>query len=315
MTIAPYCGWIPPHERTAVQQQAHEEAVLSMPQFRIIGSRGDTDRVMISDCAKACNGGQHFRTFYQKTGSCVGNGGGQVIWHLSAVEAARLGMQITPKLPFYLLPYGRSRYYLNERGQGEGSTGSTFAKAATIDGIVSADTPGLPQWQDQGGITWGQTAEMQWSDGGAISQQWLDKSRQFLVKTTSPVKSAADVRAAIQNWYPCTIASNWGGQMKPSVAGSKYPCLLNTHADTWNHQMGVHAWWNHPELGELFYILNSWGVDVHGQDPAGGQPGGFWVKSADVDYITGQGDSYAFSQFNGFPAQEIERALFKIIGS
>ena len=77
--------------------------------------------------------------------------------------------------------------------------------------------------------------------------------------------------------------------------------LLNRHADSWSHQMSILGWHAHPSLGDIFYIMNSWGADAHGTDPFGGPPGGFWVKAADVDYITAQDDSFAYSQFDGFP--------------
>lgn len=313
----PLFGWVPPDRRTLEQTKAHENAILEMPQFRIVGSRADgPSKVLISDCAKAVNGGKHFRTFYQQTGSCVGNGGGQAVWHLSAVQNVKLGLRIVPKLPFYLITYGRSRYYGGLYGRGEGSFGSAFAKAIKQDGILFADSPNVDPYQDAGGITWGSNAEMKWSDGGAISNTFLNESRKYLVKTTAQCRSADDVRAAIQNYYPCTCASDWGGQMRPGVKGSgENAVLLNTHADTWMHQMSVHGWWDHPSLGELFYILNSWGVDVHGTDPAGGQPGGFWITKKDMEYIVRQEEVFAFSQFDGFPAQELDRELFRIVGS
>ena len=115
------------------------------------------------------------------------------------------------------------------------------------------------------------------------------------------------MRDALQNYYPVTIASDWGGRMRcPVVEG----VLLNERRTTWMHQMVVVGWQDHPKLGELFYVLNSWGDSAHGDDPAGGPPGGFWVKAREIDYITAQGDSWAFSQFNGFPAQELEWGAF-----
>jgi len=49
-------------------------------------------------------------------------------------------------------------------------------------------------------------------------------------------------------------------------------------------------------------------VNAHGLPPAGGYgepPGGFWINEADMDIIAKQGDSFAFSQFQGFPAQKM----------
>ncbi len=57
----------------------------------------------------------------------------------------------------------------------------------------------------------------------------------------------------------------------------------------------------HPQFGELFYLMNTWGVNAHGRDPFGAPPGGVWITADDVDYIC-RDEVYAFSQFQGFPA-------------
>lgn len=300
-------GYITPENRTEEEKALDENVKAQMQPFEIIGQEEPKDRAFLWDCAKAANGGKNFRTFYQQTGSCVGNGGGQAVWYLSAVEVVRLKDQEQVLLPFYLLPYGRSRYYAGMRGRGEGSFGSAFAEALRKDGIISANLEGLPKYEDRTGITWGRSAELEWSDGGAIKQKWLDESRKHLVKTTAQVKNAQQVRQALLNYYPCTIASDWGGLMTPPVAGDP-PVRLSKRADTWQHQMCVIGTINHPQHGWIYYILNSWGVDAHGQPPANGfgePPGGFWVKEGDMDYIARQGDSFALSQFDGFPAQKL----------
>lgn len=298
-------GWVPYSKRTPEQKQATSRIIGEMPTFEITGTQDvgeEADKVVLSDFAKKVNDGKHFRTLYQQTGSCVGNGGGHAIWYLSAYERIRLGQNELPKLPFYLLPYGRSRYYAGMRGRGDGSYGSAFAKAARVDGILAADESGLPPYSDQGGITWGSSQEYAWSDGARISSSWLEKSKKHTVVTTALMRSSDDVRKAIQNGYPVTIASNWGGQMRPAAKGSP-AVLLNRRVTTWNHQMVIIGVWKHPTLGWIFLILNSWGVSAHGT-PADDTPhGSFWVTEDEVAYIVRQEDSFAFSQFNGFPAQ------------
>lgn len=307
MSVTPQFGWIPHGQRTPMQAAYSAAAVAEMPPFFIRDTgirRRDSNRCVLWDCSKAINKGEHFTVFYQKTGSCVGNGGGQAVWYLSAVEVVRRGDPEQVLLPFYLLPYGRSRFYMGDRGPGEGSTGSAFAKAIREDGIIPANTEGLPQPTNEGGITWGSSVEMKWSNGAAIEEKWLAMSRKHPVKTTAQCRSAADVRAALQNYYPCTIASNWGGRMQCQVTGTP-AVLLNERAGTWNHQMCIIGWQKHPELGDLYYILNSWGVNAHGKPPDDAPPGGFWVREREIEYIVRQEETYAFSQFDGFPAQDI----------
>ena len=64
---------------------------------RVVSSK----QAFLWDFTKAANGGKHYRTFFQKTGSCVGNGGGQAVWYLSAMEVIRLGDREQVLLPFY----------------------------------------------------------------------------------------------------------------------------------------------------------------------------------------------------------------------
>lgn len=299
-------GYRLPAERNADEDLADKQARQHMQPFGITGSWNDDPEIVgLWECAKAANGGKHFIAFWQQTGSCVGNGGGQAVWYTSAVEVVRLGDPEQVLLPFYLLPYGRSRFIGGIRGRGNGSFGSAFAKAIMTDGILPANTAGLPPAiiSENDGITWGRNAELEWSDGARIDQKWLDQSRKYLIKSAAQCKTASDVWEAVSNYYACTIASDWGGQMRPAVVDG---ALLNRRVTTWFHQMSIIGRWRHKTLGKLFYVLNSWGPNTHGKCPSGAPPGGFWITEKDMDYIAKQGETFAFSQFQGFPAQNFK---------
>lgn len=308
------CGWIPPDKRTKEQADAHEKAVLDMPAFNIIGRPDTVDKMLLTDLWKhpMVNKalGFDYPGAHQLTGSCVGFGGGNTMSSMIFVAALMANKREEIFMPFWLLNYGMSRYYNGDRSEGEGSTGSAFAKSAKEDGIIKATESGLPSFTHTDGIVYGSSVEYRWSNGANIDQKWLEMSRKHLVKTTAPCNSADDVRAAITNGYPCSAASDWGGDMQCQV---KEGVLLNRHSGSWNHQMSYHGYWNHPKLGEIFYEMNNWGLDAHGTDPAGGARGGFWVKKSDVDYTCRNGEVYAFSQFEGFPAQTLPKELFKIV--
>lgn len=301
-------GWIPPENRTEQQHAACHDAVASMPRLAIDGKspQDDATKVCLFDLWKhpdvvAANGSE-FTGVHQITGSCVGAGGGNCWMTLACVEAVRVGDPEIPKMPFWLLPYGRSRYYLGDRSPGEGSTGSTFARAAREDGVVPADSPGLPTWTRDDGWVWGRNAEMSWSDGDASqTMNLLPTSRTHLVKTTAQCRNGDDVREAIKNGYPCTCASMYahdGGRVQGS---GKDACLLARRSGSWSHQMSLQAWWLHPQFGELFWLMNQWGLRAHGICPTGAPPGGVWITKADVDWIC-RDEVFAFSQFQGFPA-------------
>ncbi len=298
-------GWIPPERRTVLEHEASDQAIKDMPKFAIKGKhKSDEKRVNLYDLWKHPTvveaNGWEFTGIHQLTGSCVGAGGGNCWMTLACVDSVIRGDAETPLLPFWLLPYGRSRYYLGDRGPGEGSTGSTFAKAAREDGVVPANSPGLPTFTRNDGFVWGSKEEYKWSDGdNPDTMALLPKSRLHLVQTTARCKDHEDVKDAIKNGYPCTCASNYAH--RPSVE-SDPPVLLGKKSGSWSHQMSLLAWWEHPKLGDIYYLMNQWGLNAHGKDPAGGPPGGVWITAKDVDWICND-EVFAFSQYSGFPAQ------------
>lgn len=301
-----FFGYLFEENRTDEQNQINDQLIGEMPNFQIVGSSNESvKKVAFWDITKKANGGNHLPNLRQVTGACVGFGGGGAVWDLLSIEIVKLGQNEGFSLPFFLLPYGRSRLYGGLRGRGEGSFGSSFAKAIKEDGIVENKLAGLPQPTNSNGLVWGRNTELDWSDGARISEEWLSKSRKHPVQTTARIRSADEARAAIQNYYPMTIASMWGGMMQPPTQGS--PAVrLNRRVTQWAHQMRCNGWWEHPSLGEIFYILNSWGENAHGS-PASDEPsGGFWISREDMDWICRTGECFAFSQFQGFPGQNLD---------
>jgi hypothetical protein len=303
-------GWIPPENITKEQEPYIQVALAAMPRFTISGTPNKNvyaeDKVNLTELWKHPTvveaNGSEFTGVHQITGSCVGAGGGNAWFTLACVEAVRVGDPELPKVPFWLLPYGRSRYYLGSKTPGEGSTGTTFARAAREDGVIPADTSGLPTFTRDDGWVWGRSAELKWSDGDSSdTMALLPKSRLHLVKTTAQCRNGDDVREAIVNGYPVTCASMYahnGGKVQGDPA-----CLLASRQGSWSHQMSILAWWLHPQHGELFWLHNQWGLRAHGICPTGMPRGGVWIKKSDVDWIC-RDEVYAFSQFQGFPAPE-----------
>lgn len=298
-------GWIAPAMRSLQEHAAVGMAEAEMPKFSPPPVNDDLKAALLFETwkhpmVKEANG-REFTGILQITGSCVGAGGGTMWMTLGCIEAIRLGDPELPLVPFWLLPYGRSRFYGGMKTPGEGSFGGTFGKAAESDGTLPANTSGLPQPTEKDGmLTWGRTAELSWSDGDAQqTMNLLPKSRAHLINTVAKCSSANDVKAAIQAGYPCTCASMYahdGGKVQGSP-----PVLLAKRKGQWAHQMSILAWMAHPQFGDLFWQMNQWGQSAHGKCPTGAPWGGVWITAADVDWIC-RDEVYAFSQFNGFPA-------------
>lgn len=297
-------GWVPFERRTPDQNTASAYAIAAMPKFEIIGKTyyGEEKKVNLaalwSHPRVVASLGRPFEGIRQVTGSCVGAGGGNACTSLAFADALIRNEPEKIVLPFWLLPYGRSRYYLGDRGPGEGSTGSTFAQAVREDGLPDSAASTLPQPEFSDMACWGNKVEMQWSDGSRVPAEHASVARQHLIQTTAVCKNADAVREAICNYYPVTIASMYAFE-----ASVKDGVLFGVHRGSWSHQMSIQAWWDHPSLGEIYWIQNQWGKAYHGKCPSGQVMGGAWVSKADIEWICRGGEVFAFSGFQGFPAR------------
>lgn len=296
-----------PARRTREESMIDQAIRSAWPRFEITGREaGDVTKACLWEPVVKVNG-RHWQPMFQETGSCVCQGGHAATAYTAACEVWAAGEPEEVKFPlFCLLAYGRSRHYMGARGPGEGSFGSVMARAVKEDGVLAADFSGLPPFKEaNGGLTWGRATELKWSyipDRADEFDPFQEAAKIHPVRTVAQCKRADDVAAAIRNGYGCTCASMWGGRMQ-CQATSDPPVLLNQRVTEWAHQQAIIGWWEHPKLGEIFYIQNSWG-NPHGDDPAGGPPGGYWVKKADVDWMC-RDEVYVFSAFDGFPAQMI----------
>jgi hypothetical protein len=299
-------GWIPPDRRDADHTAAAAAIQMQTPPMFIAG------RSVNANVTKACLWDTWEVAFKKKwygvrqyTGSCVGAAGGNMLFSLAAADIVKRRDPGRQVVPFWLLPYGISRMLAGFTRRGEGSSGTTFAKAVGEYGHLDAEAAGLPRFNTEDGYGWGSAVELDWSVGRNIESSYLTAAKNNLVRSRALCRSTDDVRDALQNYYAITCASDWGGAARPPVKGTQFPVLLNKRTTTWQHQMSVQAWWDHPELGEIFYLLNQWGLDFHGRCPSGAPPGGFWIAKPDMAYIVRQQETYAFSELDDFPAVEV----------
>lgn len=301
-------GWVPHDERTEDQRDKHELLVGEMPLFFIAGQTESMDgkRCFLWEYAKQANDGKHLPTLNQQTGSCVGNGAWNAVMYLMAMEIVRLGENEQMKTIFLPYHYGRGRHYAGIRGRGEGSTGSGQAKAVVKDGVLPQEYGGLPEPSGgDEGFTWGARVEMDWSDGARIKQEYIDAGKVYPVQSTALVTTYTAVRDSILNGYPVTVASMQGFSRQSEVAKGK---RWGKASGQWAHQMcflGVDDDTARPGA----YCMNSWsvqgGVGPQGE-PLNGEPrGGFWVDADVVERMVRQQDSFAYSQFKGFPGQKL----------
>jgi hypothetical protein len=295
-------GWDP-----AKVEPVEEQPTFATMANNAVGS-GEGAVVKLWEYAKAINGGQHFPTFRQQVGDCVANGAANAVNYLQAVQIGRDNPDAEWRSACRQWIYGVSRTAKDlgdgKLGRGDGSVGSWAAKGCERYGILADDHDGVPAYSGQIAREWGVRP--------GPPQKFFAVAKEFCVRSTAVCKTYADVRDALANGYPVTIASNVGFQMQPVVRDGKH---WGKRAGNWNHQMcliGIDDTAKSPFDGKTgaAYCLNSWGDSAHGQPADDAPPGGFWIDRTTIERIVGQGDSWAYSNFDGFPLRDLNFNIF-----
>jgi hypothetical protein len=277
---------------------AYEELAGDFPSFFIAEQSQATEgkRVVLWDAAKKVTG-DHLPTFYQLIGDCVSQGATNAVQYLQCVEIARLNEPERYRPIFQPYIYGISRKQIgNGNLRGDGSLGVWAAQGVRKYGVLAADEEGVPEYSADVARSWGSKGP---------PSHFIDIGKNHLIQTIAKVTTYESVRDALVNGYPVTVASNRGFKMTGTVSDGK---LWGTASGNWAHQMcfiGVDDDSKRPGC----YVLNSWGVNAHGKPADDAPRGGFWVDADVVASMVKQGDSFAFSQFDGFPEQDLDFIL------
>lgn len=210
--------------------------------------------------------------------------------------------QFKPVFPPYY--YGTGRVYVGgwDNDYSDGSLGSYMAEAVKKYGTLFSDEKDVPKYS-------GSVAK-EFGAKRLLLDRWKPTAIKYLVKDTAQINSWEDLVTAITNGYPCPTASSIGYNMEPSSDG------FHKQTDSWSHQMcfiGV----DDNDKDPYALLLNSWG-DSHGhlKDFDNGEDlptGVLRVRRADALKHIKAKETYAYSQFDGFPTQRIEQALLMLI--
>lgn len=247
--------------------------------------------------------GKDTDNYAQQVGDCtsfMGKNGGE---YLQCCEIALLGDRevFKPLFPPYV--YGTSRVNIGGgRISRDGGLGPWTAKALVEYGQIVKNENDCPEYSGSLARNWG-------SKG--VPQKFIEFGKKHVIKSAAQIRSWDECVAAITNGYPVGVCSNRGFSMAPNADG------FHTPTGTWNHAMtiiGVDNTYKTP----FGIILNSWG-NVMGKlkdfDTGEDLPVGcIRAKASVINAMLAQNDSFAYSNFQGFPEQfqEIQKALFKM---
>lgn len=168
----------------------------------------------------------------------------------------------------------------------DGSYGAWAATAVTRGGTLSRYR--LGPYDPQRAKDWG---------ANGLPDVLEPEAWQHRIRRTALVQSFAEARDALANGYPVAVCSDQGFSLMRDADGFASP------EGIWYHCMKFIATRDDGRPGLL--CMNSWGPDQPG-GPKGKYDipdGSFWVDADVCTRMLQQRDSYAVSQFDGYPAR------------
>jgi hypothetical protein len=281
-------GWV--HNPAAVQRVL---AGMPHPYFAAaaahLGGSGAGQTTLLYKAFKDVNGGQYIDYPAQVIGDCVSHGFGHGIDLLEAVQIT-LGRKPNDfKQTATEAVYGMARVDIGgERGSfQDGAVGAWAAEAVSKIGTLPRDLLGPYD---------GKRAK-QWGASG-VPADLKAKAGAHKVETTSLVTTFSELEDALANGYPVTVCSNQGFTLERDSQG-----FCSPHG-VWGHCMlivGVRA---DDRPGAC--IFQSWGSNVPTGPLALDQPpNSFWADRKVVERMLSMEDSWALSNFEGYPSQAL----------
>jgi len=240
----------------------------------------------------------NFPIHAQTIGDCVSHGWGLGCDVLACVEVVLKAEaeQVTHETATEPL-YAASRVEIGrgQLGNGDGSIGAWMAKAVRQYGTLlrkKYDPYDFTTYSGRKAKEWGRPR-------AGVPDELEPRMREHTVNQVSLVTSYEEARDAICNGFPVPVCSNQGFKSKRDskgfarAQGSWKHCMLFMGADDADGRPGL-------------LCMNSWGPNWISGPKRHGQPeGSFWVDADTCDRMLRQNDSFAMSQFAGYPSQEL----------
>jgi hypothetical protein len=234
-----------------------------------------------------------------QVGCCVGCGTKHAADATQAVEICLRGEAEAwkPLCIEAIYATGRIDVGNGEIGSGDGSLGAWSAEACTKFGFAPMEKIGgddLTKFSPQRARQWG-------ARSGGVPKAVKDIMAQHKMGAAAKVTTWAECKRALSQGYAVFVCSNIGFEGRKDQDGFISP------RGTWPHCMAILGYQTGSKEGG--FILNSWGPSAHpGARGVGDPPDGwgFWATGNTINRMLGQGDSYALSKFDGFPARKID---------
>lgn len=283
-----------------VNDPAKVEAVMNTLPFPVFGEirspikdTGKGKEMLLYDIISKVAGKFPIRT--QTIGDCVSMGAAYAIDAIKAVD-----IYLNKDFEEWVSEtatediYGGSRVVIGQGqlGNDDGSLGAWIAKYINEYGTLTRKKYGnidLSTYDGNRAKTWGSSG---------VPKELVAIEKEHKVITVSQVNTYEECRDLIVNGYGVTVASDQGFSEKRDDDG------FSKIKGSWMHQMsilGVDDKYKRPGV----LVQNSWGAWNGGPKRHNQPDGSFWVDAEVIGRMLSQGDSWAFSGYNGFKPQKL----------
>lgn len=247
-----------------------------------------------------------FKPFYQEIGDCCGEAGVMGAQFLATLQIALQKRNEEYKGPFSVeYSYATSRVEVGggKIRRGDGSTGAWTAESLRRYGLLPRGKYGqfdLTKYRPDLGREWGKR-------GVGVPDALEPVAKEHPVKTVTLVESWQQAADSVANGFPVLLCSSIGYNQETDRDG-----FLRHMGIVWYHAMLLVGMDRRRGRREGGCIANSWGENwLSGPTHELGAPaGGFWADAEFIDKAIREGDSFALSNYVGYPRRSLEYLLF-----
>lgn len=301
-----YAGWIPNKRATAKFKRETRVPFFKQAGRHLAGSGAGKKALLWKYFEKVT--GDELVPHRQGIGDCVSHGWGLGVDILDTVQAAHGKGEWQRKCATEAIYAGGRVNVANYRYMGDGMNGVEAAKWCREYGILLRQPylDGKYDFTDYSGSKarkWAHKCNRCTDWGGGVPDELVPIAKKHQVKTTTLVTSWEEARDALFNGYPVSICSGYGFSSRrdnegfASRQGSWAHCMLLAGMDD-----------EHERSGGL--IINSWGKWNEGPTRHDQPVGSFWADTRTIDGMLRQQDSFALSNYVGYPKQNLDYRLY-----
>lgn len=302
-----YAGWVPDRKQT-INFKAHQQVPMFADAAKILAGSGEGKKTLLWKFFEEVSRGPLI-PHNQTVGDCVSQAWGLGIDFLDAIQIARGQGEWVAKCATEPI-YAGGRVEIGKGAMsGDGMHGSWAGRWCRDYGILLRQ-PYLDgkydftRYSGSKARRWAHFCKRCTKWGGGVPDALEPIAKKHPVKTITLVTSWEQARDAIYNGYPVTVCSNYGFRRKRDKDG------FSIQRGKWFHSMllaGMDDTSSRP--GGLF--INSWGTNwINGPTRLDQPIGSFWVDADTIDGMLSQDDSFALSNYIGYPRQHLDYQLY-----